>query len=137
MFVETTNPRQKLEKERADLEAYIRSHINQRKETHYSSDPADAATDVCEQGLQIALVCDAERRFQEVEKALRRIDEGTYRLCEGCGQPIDVERLAALPSASRCVSCQQKREAQWRSRRNGHYLPAARMRSEPRPLLSS
>ena len=41
----------------------------------------------------------------EIERALERIDDGTYGLCERCGEPIAAERLEALPYAVRCVGC--------------------------------
>lgn len=41
----------------------------------------------------------------EAREALRRLDDGTYGFCEGCGAPIPFERLEAVPHARRCVSC--------------------------------
>ena len=43
-----------------------------------------------------------------VEHALRKFEEGTYGLCDSCGQPIDPARLEALPQASLCLSCKAK-----------------------------
>ena len=42
-------------------------------------------------------------RSEQVAHALRRMDEGTYGICEVCGQPIPIERLEALPSATLCI----------------------------------
>jgi len=53
-----------------------------------------------------------EDREQETRSAQRRL-QGSHGTCEGCGGPIGEERLAALPSATRCVSCQ----AAWESGR--------------------
>jgi RNA polymerase-binding transcription factor DksA len=44
-----------------------------------------------------------ERELQDVERALTRLDEGTYGTCEVCGGPIDDERLAVEPTAARCA----------------------------------
>ena len=41
----------------------------------------------------------------DIEAALRRIDDGTYGRCEGCGRPIAPERLEAIPHARLCVAC--------------------------------
>ena len=41
----------------------------------------------------------------EAREALRRLDDGTYGICEGCGSPIPFERLEAVPHARRCVTC--------------------------------
>ena len=51
---------------------------------------------------------DAIRRaIAATEAALRRLDNGTFGFCEGCGQVIPDERLEVLPHANRCVRCQQ------------------------------
>jgi RNA polymerase-binding transcription factor len=50
---------------------------------------------------------DREQEFRSAER--RR--QGTYGTCEDCGGPIGQERLAALPSATRCVPCQASWEA--------------------------
>lgn len=47
----------------------------------------------------------ARRRLAAVESALRRVDDGTYGVCEVCGGPIGDGRLDALPAATRCVRC--------------------------------
>jgi DnaK suppressor protein len=52
----------------------------------------------------------ALRRRQSVDAALRRIAEGEYGECVGCGESIDPRRLTAQPEAPLCVACQQRRE---------------------------
>lgn len=52
-----------------------------------------------------ALLAAARERIAEVDAALRRVDTATYGVCEGCGQPIADERLAARPFARRCIAC--------------------------------
>jgi hypothetical protein len=47
----------------------------------------------------------AQEALEEVEGALRRLDDGTYGRCEGCGELIAPERLEALPATRRCVKC--------------------------------
>jgi len=49
--------------------------------------------------------------LDDVDAALRRLDDGTYGLCEACGQPIGEERLAALPAARYCIEHQEAAEA--------------------------
>ena len=59
---------------------------------------------------QIALL---EARTQEriqLDEALRRLDEGTYGICEDCEEAISPARLRALPFARRCVTCQEQYE---------------------------
>ena len=47
----------------------------------------------------------AQGRLMELEAALQRMEEGTYGVCEACGQAIETERLAALPIATLCIAC--------------------------------
>jgi DnaK suppressor protein len=47
----------------------------------------------------------AQDRLEKLEAALRRMEEGTYGVCEACGRAIKPERLAALPIATLCVVC--------------------------------
>jgi DnaK suppressor protein len=52
----------------------------------------------------------ARENLQLVEEALRRIDDGTYGVCESCGQPIGKLRLQAFPRATLCLQCKQRQE---------------------------
>jgi RNA polymerase-binding transcription factor DksA len=59
------------------------------------------------------LLCDAQGRdVQEIEEAIRRIDEGIYGSCEACGSEIENRRLEVLPSARYCLRCQERQERQ-------------------------
>lgn len=49
-------------------------------------------------------------RLREVEDALDRLEEGTYGICEECGEAINLERLKILPFTTYCVRCQGRRE---------------------------
>lgn len=48
--------------------------------------------------------------LDRIAAALRRVDLGTYGLCEDCGEPIDERRLRALPATPFCTACQERRE---------------------------
>jgi RNA polymerase-binding transcription factor DksA len=48
--------------------------------------------------------------MEEIEDALRRIGHGAYGTCVSCDRPIPFERLEAVPSADRCVTCQANRD---------------------------
>ena len=47
----------------------------------------------------------AQGKLERLEAALQRIEEGTYGVCEACGQAIEPKRLAALPIATLCIAC--------------------------------
>ena len=65
----------------------------------------EGATIAFERQQVVALLDAARRRLADVEAALERRETGGYGVCEVCGRPIPSERLAARPSARRCVAC--------------------------------
>lgn len=65
----------------------------------------EGATIAFERSQVGALIRQAEARLQEIGGALAKLADGTYGGCEVCGQPIPADRLAARPSATRCVAC--------------------------------
>ncbi len=69
---------------------------------------ADGGHTTAERGHLIALVRGLRTNLREVERALDKMDRGTYGACERCGQPIAPERLEAIPWARLCISCKQK-----------------------------
>jgi RNA polymerase-binding protein DksA len=73
-------------------------------------DQADTGTKTFEREQEISLANNILERINQVERALERVDEGHYGWCERCGNAIPVERLAAFPSATLCVSCKQLEE---------------------------
>jgi DnaK suppressor protein len=75
-----------------------------------SSDPFDKASD--SRTLELLMtIGDAERReFEEIEHALRKIEEGTYGICEQCNSPIGEARLEAIPTARLCRPCKENEE---------------------------
>jgi DnaK suppressor protein len=58
-----------------------------------------------ERERDLALSAQAMAAVEDIDKALAKIDAGTYGICERCGQPIPKERLKALPYAALCVAC--------------------------------
>jgi len=78
---------------------------------------ADRVRDVGDESMADLIVdldlADTDRDLQElkdVEAALMRMRLGTYGICMHCGGPIQVERLAAYPTAKRCQPCQAMHE---------------------------
>jgi DnaK suppressor protein len=73
-------------------------------------DQADTGTKTLEREQEITLANNLLERINQVERAIDRLGEGNYGWCERCGNAIPVERLAAFPSATLCVSCKQLEE---------------------------
>lgn len=71
---------------------------------------ADQATDLLEREIDWTLEENSGQILVEIDAALARIDAGTYGLCERCGEPIDADRLEALPWATLCLEDKRKQE---------------------------
>lgn len=65
----------------------------------------EGATIAFERAQILALRDQAQARLKELDEAEQRLAAGEYGVCEGCGEPIPMERLQARPTAARCVSC--------------------------------
>jgi len=73
-------------------------------------DSEDMATDITEMVQEQSIQVNEQALLTEIERALARIDAGTYGLCVQCGQPIPEKRLEALPWAARDVQCESQLE---------------------------
>jgi RNA polymerase-binding transcription factor len=73
-------------------------------------DQADAGTKAFEREQELAFTQNAQDLLDQGERALARIDAGTYGVCESCGKPIGKARLLAFPRATLCVECKQREE---------------------------
>jgi RNA polymerase-binding transcription factor DksA len=73
-------------------------------------DPADAGTATFEREQEISLANNAREVFEQSARALARLVDGTYGVCESCGNPIGKNRLLAFPRATLCLTCKSKQE---------------------------
>lgn len=73
-------------------------------------DTADAAFDTGNEAIASQLAELESRELHQIERALARIKQGTYGLCEYCQVKIPVARLNALPYSTTCVQCQREME---------------------------
>jgi DnaK suppressor protein len=65
----------------------------------------EGSTTAFERAQLESLLTQSVRHLEDISKALRRVEQGTYGTCENCGGPIAPARLQALPAASQCVTC--------------------------------
>lgn len=77
----------------------------------YDNHPADIGDELFERSKDLALRDNEHVLIEQVEDALHKIEAGTYGLCDRCGQPIDPDRLEAMPSATLCINCQRESDA--------------------------
>ena len=73
-------------------------------------DQADSGSKTAERDAATSLLRTLLDRRTQAEHAMARLEDGTYGNCEGCHNPIPVERLEVFPSATTCVNCKQNRE---------------------------
>jgi RNA polymerase-binding protein DksA len=76
---------------------------------HYDANFADSSQVTAERGEAEALATQLRETLADVERALHKLDDGTYGVCEVCGKPIGDARLEAMPTARRCMACTSKR----------------------------
>ena len=75
-------------------------------------DMADLAQGLSENDMFFRLAEVESRELSQIDKALKKIHEGTYGVCESCRENISPARLKALPFANKCIRCQEEEERQ-------------------------
>ncbi len=70
---------------------------------------ADAGAITAERTELLGLADALAKQVAEIDSAVEAIDDGTYGVCESCGQDIPAARLEARPSSTLCVTCKSKR----------------------------
>src|ERR1700730_1342240 len=76
---------------------------------------ADIGTETFNRERDLSILEHIDAEVDDVEHALRRLDDGTYGTCEACGKPIGEARLEAVPAARFCVDDQALAEAEARA----------------------
>lgn len=74
-------------------------------------DPTDRAAMEADRNFMLR-IRDRERKLiVKIREALERIDNGTYGICDSCGEDISIKRLKARPVTTQCIECKTKEEA--------------------------
>ncbi len=103
--------RLKQEREQTLLEL---GRLREALKTEVDPDADEGDPDLVEREKVMALVQGLERKLELIDYALRQAREGTYGICERCGEPIDPARLEAMPEATLCIKCKAIVERQAR-----------------------
>lgn len=119
MTLDIASARARLEEERARL----MDEIDQLVHTDFPEDEptieghpgrgnhiAETASQTAEHDKSLALLQNLRALETSVENALRKLDRGTYGICDECGNAIAPERLAAIPWATLCITCKARQE---------------------------
>jgi len=81
------------------------SSTEERREGSPFGKREEEATETLELEKRLVLENRIRQELAGIEHALEKFEKGTYGLCDNCGQPIDPERLEALPQANLCLKC--------------------------------
>ncbi len=102
--------RTSLEEERASLLARL-AELGEGNAGGLAFDQnfADTSQVTAERGEVEAVTGSLKESLAEVEDALAKLEQGTYGICERCGQPISAARLEARPAARWCIACASRR----------------------------
>jgi len=74
-------------------------------------DPTDRASLEADRNFMLRIRDRENKLIKKIKKALTRIENGTFGICETCGDEIAIERLKARPVTTQCIECKTKEEA--------------------------
>ena len=103
-----TDRLESLDSELAELTAVPRDPVTA---VSFGKRIGDGTTEAVERLNRTAAAQSISTSLEEVERALAKLDEGTYGVCDDCGEPIAPERLEAIPWTALCVRDASKRSA--------------------------
>jgi RNA polymerase-binding transcription factor DksA len=98
----TATLRASLEEERGQLQAQL-AELDDDSDLSYDENFADSAQVAGQQGANRALAGQLKENLSEVERALQKMEAGTYGICERCGKEIAEARLEAMPATPFCI----------------------------------
>jgi RNA polymerase-binding protein DksA len=103
---------------RKDIDHEVR--VGSERDLAHINDTSDMASDSAEGDLALRIAESETVEAGEIERAIEKIDNGTYGTCEVCNKAINAERLQFLPFATLCIKCQELAEI--RKREEGDEL---------------
>ncbi len=104
--------RERLGTERGELQeqletleenTFAASQSDMSGEVAFDDETADAGTATFERERDLSIENNVRDLMAKIDRALRRMDAGTYGLCDRCGKPIEKARIKALPYAELCI----------------------------------
>jgi len=104
-----------LDAERAQLLGTVEgldaeADVKNWRESGFDDDPADAGSASFERETAQSLSLHARNLLEQIDEALRRMDEGSFGDCISCGMRIELERLEAIPYTTQCMDCRRREE---------------------------
>ena len=83
-------------------------------------DVCDIASSDRDMELRLRLTEREREKLREIEEALERVDDGSFGVCDKCGEKIPVGRLKAMPSTTVCVKCKSEEERRLKLQRSAN-----------------
>lgn len=80
-------------------------------EGHHLADVEDLASDASDEATAYEILEVERRELEQIDLALRALNDGTYGVCDECGKKIAEARLRALPFATTCIECKRRLES--------------------------
>jgi DnaK suppressor protein len=93
---------------KSEISKYIKGETRQLVDT--ALDDGDWSVVDLSEDISLRQLSAHRDTLQKTDEALRKLDEGTYGICEDCGETISEKRLKILPFAIYCTDCQERRE---------------------------
>ena len=119
--MDKTEIRERLESERSRVTTLRREMLEQHGEggesqgvgelASYDQHDADTATETFEREKDESIAERLDAELADIERAMAKLEDGTYGSCEACGQPIEEARLETFPAARFCVRDQASAES--------------------------
>jgi DnaK suppressor protein len=91
-----------------EISKYVSGDNKQLVDT--ANDEGDWAQIDISEDLSLQRLSAQRKMMYNIDEAVRKIEEGTYGICEDCGEEISEKRLLVIPAATLCVDCQENRE---------------------------
>jgi len=91
-------------------DAFDKLGRNYKTDFQHGMDEADWASIQSAQSVGLKLLDMQQNEFSQLNKALRKLEEGSYGICEACGEEISEQRLAAVFHAIYCIKCAEQCE---------------------------
>ena len=81
----------------------------------YTIHMADMSADSYDRELAMNIAESSQEVLYQIDEAIKRVDDGTYGLCQTCQKPISLSRLKVVPYTSMCIECQRDKERKTKS----------------------
>lgn len=103
--------RERLEREIAELDADLSESLeDSSEESPYDQHMAETAAVTLDREIDLTLQENARASLSQIDRALAKLENGSYGQCDKCGKPIGEDRLQAAPFATLCIDCKRLEE---------------------------